>query len=430
MKKFFYLMLVANAVTAAPLFLTPSSGWQEKMQLILGNCVNSCPYCRVVEPKDSLKSSLWLDLVVIKAPQTKSFERLPGYQEFSWRHQQRSQQIVGLWDPGENKNGVLTLIPHEHSSHQFDFELPFSVVEGTLTVADAYYKDNWYTLLGVLAKDRLTQKSVLWIFDMTDPTKPLEPLRVHDLGEFITEKDQLQIVRLNNGSFAIVIVGSLQEQGSIMLFFLDELKPPRHLKIGGNRLSFLIAVDLYQQGVVDKLYVGGSQQLWVIDCANIDQVSIKKLAKVEVVGLPIIIPDRKGEGTQIYFLGSFTQQKGLWVIHDNGSQGILTPPIKLVKEGDFIGFFIRFGYFLLVPKNLAFPPLAFNLSSHQPIPIHWQTLYKDKSEFNLEARLVRLMWEPKEQKEILLILNSSCQLNILSGSLTEHQYGRVSWRQF
>lgn len=170
-------------------------------------------------------------------------------------------------------------------------------------------------------------------------------------------------------------------------------------RAGNPSLSLLMAVDLKQSGVVDRLYAADEDHIWSIDLTNIQhgypyQYRLARLAGAKYLRNLRVVSDPKGSGLRLYFLCEHAQQKGLYMIKDPLS--VELSEVTLIAAGDYQALFVQFGRLLLVSADPSHKPEALDLPFHQTAPINW---------------------------------NASCQLTSLLNRLVEDKLGRIAWRK-
>ena len=268
------------------------------------------------------------------------------------------------------------------------------------------------------------------LFDITDPSKPLEPEFSFNMNGSLAESRPI-LLRLQDGQFRLAVAVHEGGQGVVHIIRLENPEQHLQLKVGSKAVSFLTAVDSKQDAIVDKLYITDQDGLWAIDLSRINQVEISLVAKGKVETSPIAIPDAKGRGIRLYFIGSvYDSAKGLCQVLD-----FIKPKQEaysaLIVEGNYKSLIPRFGRLVLVNQDPKLLPLVLELPEHQLTPILWERSTFGQSQNTQEDILwTKLIWDPKTQKEHLYILNTSCQLTILRASLHQDKYGRMAWRKF
>lgn len=200
-------------------------------------------------------------------------------------------------------------------------------------------------------------------------------------------------------------------------------------KVGEQSLSLLVAVDLHQSGTVDRLYAVDQDYIWSVDLIDTNKDRRPyPLAEAKQVSHLRVLPDAKGNGVRLYFLGEHAQKKGLFMIQDPLKRGALSE-VTLIVPGDYCALFVRFGRLLLISKDPAREPEVLDLPSYQPVAIVWQSRFLNNAPVVGERTRATLLWDPKEQVEILSILNTSSQLTFLAARTHEDKMQRVAWRK-
>lgn len=179
-------------------------------------------------------------------------------------------------------------------------------------------------------------------------------------------------------------------------------------KINGQSLPLQVLVDLYQTGKVDRMYSVDQDHIWSVDLTDTNNSHPYLLAEAKQVSYPRVVPDAKGDGVRLYFLGEHARKKGLFMVHhpltplkhEEPRQNTLFE-VTSVIEGDYDALFVRFGRLLLVPKEGLGETRVLELPSHRCVP----------------------------KEEILSSLNMSTQLNILATRTYIDKMRRISWRK-
>ncbi|HEV2524351.1 MAG TPA: hypothetical protein VGU44_04380 [Gammaproteobacteria bacterium] len=152
--------------------------------------------------------------------------------------------------------------------------------------------------------------------------------------------------------------------------------------VAGQPLSLLTAVDLKQLGTVDRLYAADQDHIWFIDLTNRHngqpyQYRLAGLMEAKYLSNLRVVPDAEGNGVRLYFLGECAQKKGLYMIKDllpilnNSGESLqhVLSEVKLIAEGDYRAFFVRFGRIVLIPTDPKRKPEALDLPTHQFAPV-------------------------------------------------------------
>lgn len=167
-------------------------------------------------------------------------------------------------------------------------------------------------------------------------------------------------------------------------------------KINGQSLLLLTAADLKQTGTIDRLYVWDQDHIWSVDPALADYRDSYRLAAVNQISHLWVVPDIKGEGVRLYFLGEYLHKKGLFMVSDtlnNSNRGDLLEVVPIIA-GDYSALFVRFGRLLLVPSDPSQKPEVLDLPSHQPVSIFLNVSSQLTHEINRidKDKLGRMVW--------------------------------------
>ncbi len=427
-----YLILIMDLVFSKPVLTMASPVWDENTKILVGNCVRD-----FMQAKENIanrclrlqeKYSEVLDLIHVDVPKSKTLDGLSDYKTFSLKNKNRPAVLFMLSNKGPSNVGILYQLNVKTGQEMNTFVLPMPVQSGTLVQADVFYENDWRSVLVLTATGYSGQRSVVLLFDITDPQKSLQPFLSFTESELSLVTVRPVILRLSNGQFGIAMGGHLKKRGLLHIILLENPKFPLSFELNDKALSFLTAVDIYQQAVADKIYLSDGEHLWVINIAFFNQFHLKLLTNVKALNALIVVPNIETEGLRLYFLGSTLEAQGLFMIEDPSKpiSSVGTP--ILIHKGDYAALFMRFGRLLVVPKAVRQAPLLLALPSHDIVPVVQQAIYSLPSLLE-EVFLSKLLWDPKERCEVLLTLNLSCQLTIFRLDSRENQYGRIMWRK-
>lgn len=162
----------------------------------------------------------------------------------------------------------------KNSQHQY-------YVDGSISVADVYYKNQWRTVLvgalgaggrGAYALDVTEPDDIklLWEFTVDTEASKADSSSPSDLGHIFGEP---VIARLHNGKWAVLLNNGYNSPnaslGNAVLFVLNiadgtmEYKLTANSSVGHNGLSAIKAADNNGDGVVDYAYAGDLQgNMW------------------------------------------------------------------------------------------------------------------------------------------------------------------------
>jgi len=408
--------------------VTNSSVWSEDTKIFSGNC----PFVSVRNKQDLYLKERYhtvLDLIYVGMPKSRILEDLSGYKLFRKENTNRLPMLFVLSNQEVSKEGILYKLDAKTDEEIDRFILPMNVQGGTLVEADVFYEDRWHSLLVLTAIDSNHQKSLMLVFDVTDPKGLLRPFLIYTENDLSIMTTKPVVLRLNSNQFGIAVGGHLKNRGVLHVILLENFKLPVTFTLGKKAVSCLAAVDMNQRAAVDRIYLSDDEHLWVLNMANPDRFHVKLLADVNLLHSLIVVPSVQTQGLRLYFLGSVLERKGLFMFEDpldNPHASVESP--SLIHEGDYAALFVRFGQLFVVPKMIQQAPLLLALPSHRFVPMMRQVIYST-SPVEGVVFISRLLWDPKKQQEVLLTLNLSCQLTISVLHVDRKPYGRIMWRK-
>lgn len=354
-----------------------------------------------------------------------------------------SFQSFELWETDESGKGVL--LQTQGSSV---FHLPFSVERGFLSSAEIFYAGALHTVLVLSASAPENQQSLLWVFDISNPHKALEPL-VIDTPEDFQITTRAEVLRFKDGHVGVLVGGSLDQQGALRVVFLNVRRDSINMKVGGQALVFISAVDLTQpsaerlhESFVERLYVADAHRLWFVELLSLPEVYFnteKSLSEeIQLASAPLILNDPMEAGVQIYFVGSVLDQmglrRGLWSLRDPLKPGKLGSPVS-VLSGDYSAVLARFGRLFLIPRQQGVAPKVINLPNSVELPVLWQPLVSKESIFLESAssdsmvQSSTIMWDPSAQCEVIYLIRNAFQAELWTAVTHRDKYGRNAWRK-
>jgi len=341
------------------------------------------------------------------------------------------EQQFELWTQDEMGSGVLVQNRGKtHPEGEVVFRLPFAAKSGFLTSSEVSYADAEHTILVLSARDATNERSFLWVFDISDPEKPLEPF-LTDAPENFLISARPTVFKTAEAGVGIALGGSSGQAGAIRFVFLNESRTSEQLTVGGEALSFIVAASITQQAFVERLYVADSNHLWAVAISDLSHVSPCLLAEAAISAMPQVVLDGTGPGVRLYFLGTVLQTQGLWMLQDDLQTQHKHVLPEQVLSGDYNAVVVRFGRLLLIPAAFHSDPLVINLPDHLQLPVVWRSLGSMGVVSNEQERVrfARVLWDPEEQREVLWLISQGCQLNLWTARPHADKYGRNAWRK-
>jgi hypothetical protein len=425
----FCLCVIPSIAQAEPRFVLGSRNFSKNTKIFLGNCVSDqkC-FIHLLPTSHWTSESVFLDLVFSEVPSAR-WDKVEGYKLFKVNQQKRPTSIFGLATHGVSlsQKGVLYQMDGTSGKELQHYVLPFAIKQGAFAISDAFYANAWRTLLAVSIRHATDTESALLIFDITDPSKPLKPCMTYHGDKLPLKLGKPTFLRFREGDFGIAVGGVHNNNGTLQIFSLNNSFLPIQLKVGEGPLSFLSAIDLNRQAIVDKIYCADPLQWWVINLASTSQVSIKKLTEgVQVFSSPIVVKDPHSMNLRLYFLGKNKIGQGLFVVRHALKEEDKLAATELIAQGDYKSCHIKFGRLILIPRSLKEAPGVINMNDHRRILEPWHEIAKADVEKNVV--ISELLWDPIHQQEIVFSLNSSCQLSIFAARFNQKKYGRTLLR--
>ena len=205
----------------------------------------------------------------------------------------------------------LNSLTSPNYSHQYS-------VDGPTKVSDAYYSDNWHTVL--LGSTGAGAKA-LFAIDVTDPANfgtgnilweindhysPLNTDSSTDtpaLRGFTNNLGytfgQSSIVRMQNGSWAAIVSNGYGSANNLAVLYIIDIQTGRIIKTlsteyGGtlapNGLSSPIAIDANHDSIVETIYAGDLQgNLWKFDVGSADPANWKIAYGTDQAPAPLFV---------------------------------------------------------------------------------------------------------------------------------------------
>ena len=284
-------------------------------------------------------------------------------------------------------------------------------------------------MLLLVARDKFSVKSLLLAFDITDPTCPLEPFLQFATEELSILSTRAVMLRLPEGGFGIAVGGSLNKVGTLHVVCLEGSVSPLKYEFDTENVDYLIAIDLNHSGYADRIYVGDQNQLFGKDLVSLEIDEKDRnfhRQNIQIFTPPLAVWDMLDQGVQLYFIGETVQGKGLYRIRDPLDSSKERSDIEFIMPGDYVAGYLRFGQYWLVPRELNQVPVVLDLVTHQVITMDRQLKLNESAGGDTRV-IAKLFWDLQQQKEILITLNSDCQLNTETLQAHHNPYGRLTW---
>lgn len=419
-----------TVVQATPLLVANTSLWNKKTKIWIANCSSlEQKNCANALPKNPLNNDvICKDLLRVTSPEA-PWDSLKDYKAFKLKQKTRSVSIFGIFSQGMQKNGVLYQMDGETGRIMQYFTMPFAIQQGFLAVSDVYSKGTWRTMLAVSITHTFKSEASILVFDITDPTKPLEASLLYNKKESIVQFSRPVFIRFKEGTFGIAMGGYSKDKGMFWMFSLEDARSPIQLTMGQSALSFLSAIDSNASGVVDTIYAADGQHAWSFDLTHSNCIEAKQISDtIEPSSSFKVIKNKQSPGVRLYCLGSDKETMGLFGIQDPVPVDKKAVIQKMIIKGDYQDIKLRFGQLILIPKQGNAVATVIRLANHQKLSIKWNSISQSKNdESNIVASHV--LWDPEEQQEVLITLNTSCQLNVSAARLNTKEYSRMAWRE-
>jgi hypothetical protein len=437
-----------NRIQAEPIGVVNSKTWDKKTRIFLGNCDRREQTQSLALKPSNLwtKESVFLDLIYMTPPST-IWNTLDGYKEFQFSLQQRPGILFGLARQGSKsgQKAVLYQMDGTTGKELQHFVLPSAIKKGYLSLSSVFYANAWRTFLAVSVVQEVQPSqanSTLLIFDVTETNKLLHPILNFKPDELPLDLSKAVFLRFEKSGFAIGVGGMLNNSGVLKIISLEGRFLPKQLTFETSPISYLSAIDLQGRAVVERIYCRDERSWWRVDVGTGAQLSAKKLIyPLQIFSSLTVIKNPHQSGLLLYFLGNYQQTKGLWSIEDpimandalKTNDTVNSRSLKLVQAGDYAALVATFGRLILIPHQNNTLPTVINIADHKPVPVSWKIILDEKNA-NADSLpptstlYADLLWDPVTQQEIVLNLNTSCQLSISSASINRQKYTRQSWR--
>lgn len=400
--------------------------------IFVGNCTTAFKASTVDMNFIFLKEqySEALDMIYRDVPNSRTFENLKDYQAFKVSNEMRPKTLFVLTNQDDSKPAILYQLEASTQKEINHYILPANVSKGSLVLSDVFYKEHWHTLLVLTIMDQHYPHDKVMIFEVTSSNVPLKPIMNYASQEISAISSKPVFLRFKNGQFGIAIGGHLKEQAVLQIILFDNPQASIRYKFNGKSVTDLLAVDIYQQIAVNRIYLSDREHLWVLDLTKLNQSEVRLLANIKDLYALVALSNPQAEGLRLYFIGRNLQFKGLFMLEDPLSTDVLVKEPRLICEGDYAALFARFGQLWVIPRQRGEAPLSLSLPSHLTLAIRQQGFYPLLDFFPKEEVIVsKLMWDPKRRVELLLTMNLSCQLNVFALYVDKTRYGRIMWRR-
>lgn len=345
--------------------------------------------------------------------------------------------IYVLWNTGKNNQAVLAQLDLKTGGVNAIFELPFIAHKGWLSWANfsKFEKKQRFLLLSVVDEQR--NKSRLIAFEGCSIEKKLIPLWTKTEAELGIASTPAIGARLSNGQMMIMVIGKIMGANyltAIPIMNNTDISEPRRFLLEGDDIGILMAVDLKQQGIADRLYYADQNCLWSLALdpkifSTSEEIVSQHYNKKKWTGLklnhaPLVVPDVSGRGVRLYITGEYLGKPGLFLIREGGE-----PQILLVQYGDYLRSFVRFGELWLIPKRATDEIILLQLPYHQRNLVRCESLFSVVSDQLLFDRAyVEIRWDPILEREMIMVLNNSYELTIFKASPFLCRYGLTGWQ--
>ncbi len=432
---FFLNFILIYEVNSQPLLISNSNLLDENLRLFLGNCsrMTRSPDFGVpiviLNPRTAWKEgSELLDMVYVK-----SFIYAISNQGILYGLDGRTGEEIASLNlfPGETTSlamsPVHTLIKRSH------------LTVGVISESD----DRARVLLAMsmsIVNNEGEEKSLGIVFDITDPYQlnRISELSPKKMTKVIAKPFFVRMSSASDHHWGIIWAGAAKELGALQFIPLAAPSAVIEYTTRGRDISIVEAVDLDSRGVVDRIYAGDlTGALWVFDLKQSDHPKAKKIASLQVLSGPKVVKANHGGGVYLYVLAeNESREQRMYALEDKLNTTDELIPVLLDKTAT-LDYFIRFGRAIFVPRSNSLP-FVMNLASHKPVAVAWESM-KSTTELGAESgsekicegdKVVKLLWDPKKHQDILVTLNSKCQLNSMTGTMNADRLGRQSFKNY
>lgn len=470
---FFFSILYSCSVLGRPLLATKTALWNEKNIIYIANCVKPSasipiPIQILKPPSETDQSFIFLDMTVVS--------------------EKERQYIYAVSSEREKSASVLYRFESGKATPVSSYPLPFGLTDAALRTKEIKVGDRISNILVLIgnndklknAKDPLNannansnQTCYATLFDITSHSDFLKPMTHFENGiqDKLKNLTQAQLIRTPKEGWTVLLSGQIgqahadQSQqgttGALRFVFLEQATTPLTLTTDRHRMMTVFALDTYQARKADLILAwdeGGG--VWELSLENIFQNKPKKIAQTARIvtagdmlttgcfhnphSLMSIVKHLEQPGITAYFVGQDRDAKPLLFRLDRTADG-KTEIKTITLLQSMSALFSRFGRLILVPvyfnasanTGASAVPIVLDLTrrGEKPLNIPWVNIFtQDKNESLLANErlcaltVVKCLWDPKHQKEVLVSLNQNCGLSILSAPVTQDKYGRVLWR--
>jgi len=418
-------------VFSNPILISNSNEYSEQSILYIGNC-------HIDKPADIIENAQ-LPLLSIVTPKPKGIEGA----DIEWLEMVHKQPLLlalsnqGVLYGFDDKTGEeklqLPLLKEENGKENAENK-NFFLNQGHLSISKVFYNDAAHLLLAVVIPE-FNQGFVFEVF--WNPSE--QQFHINTLTAF-TPKGLHKILakpifaRLENDLWGILWGGETREgQGGIE--FIPFQAPEKILDIcfpEAKGIHLMEAMDLNTRGVVDLIYAGDlTGGLWA-DKLRTDtketneKFKPRKITDLQILAGPWVIKDKQGIGTKLYALSKpGMSEPRIFRFNDNLNLDIKP---KVLDQEPALTFKIRFGRALIIPKSMK-APTVINVADEKTVPILWEKMGSKSREEMAESQNVAaaLLWDLKERKDVIITLNSKCQLSCWAAKVNQDKLGRISF---
>jgi hypothetical protein len=303
------------------------------------------------------------------------------------------------------------------------FSLPFKGTKGWLTVVERFL------LLGVV--DANDEHSRWMAFSDPDAQSILNPLRIYTEAELGMLKTRAVGAGLSNGQMDALVISQMNGANYLTRIPLIGMGGIEQFLLEGSDINTLTAVNVKKRGIADRIYYGDQDALWCVelDREGIHKNSLRKWHGIRLEMAPLVVPDAAGEGVRLYGIGESLGERGLFLIRDNH---VPSPSkVQLIRKGDYLQSFIRFGELWLVPKNSIEAVAVLQLPNHGVNRIAWKPVVSEGrgGGESAQSAYAKIVWDPSLQTEMLIVFDNSYELTILAATRPSSCYGTIAWRR-
>lgn len=441
-----FLYLLVNCVLAEPLLVTNNRYWDEKTKIYIGNCEKKSGFLKIPNlfllkqefngnsNTENLSNIVYLDIIHV--------------------NKNNHEYIYAITKGDENNPSYLIFFnldsPYKNECYSFNRcfnEAYLSVGQTTILNEERHY-------LCITANES-DQKSFATLFNITNPNELLKPIKNFEEGFQGMMKNLCRGIffKYNVNQFALVL-GGLETTGCIGILCLTEGNKWLNPNLFSNQMikyrtdkksaiAYLMSIDKEQSGLASQLILWDRGcNLWSFNLKepqsgftllHTDTVLFKSSTTTEKGQGLIATRNLKSPGITFYYLNNSSQGKSnaLTKLELSSNNSKITPDIqhKEFDKNNLHSLYLRFGRLILVPKLISSSqvPSVVELNNESKcLNYPWQFLISTGEAQQLIQ--TKLLWDPKNKKEVLVTLDQKCDLNILQAEVTRHKYGRLVFR--